>query len=147
MSQREAPLHRAGRKTTGPRMVILAAFAQADIHPTAEHLSDTLRPDHPSLSLSTVYRTLEVFIRTGLCRRVSGLGPRLRVVGVGRDVGCGPGPGAAPEPARACVARRDGDGQPLCGGGDLSGLSGGSSQGGEAGEAQSGARQGLEGHG
>src|ERR1041384_98319 len=79
MSQRVARLHRAGLKATGPRMVILSALEQDHGHPTAEQLYETLRQDHPSLSLSTVYQTLDVFIRTGLCRRVSGLGDRLRV--------------------------------------------------------------------
>ena len=54
MSQREAHLHSAGRKTTGPRLVILAARDQDDTHPTAEHLYDTLRHDYLALSRSTV---------------------------------------------------------------------------------------------
>jgi len=85
MFQRVARLHRAGLKATGPRMVILAALEQDHTHPTAEHLFDTLRRDHPSLSLSTVYQTLDVFMRTGLCRRVSGPGDRLRVDGTPQD--------------------------------------------------------------
>ena len=85
MSQRVARLHRAGLKATGPRMVILAALEQDHTHPTAEHLYATLRRAHPSLSLSTVYHTLDVFIRTGLCRRVSGPGDRLRVDGTPQD--------------------------------------------------------------
>jgi Fe2+ or Zn2+ uptake regulation protein len=66
-------------------MVILAALEQDHTHPTAEQLYDTLRRDHPSLSLSTVYQTLDVFIRTRLCRRVSGPGDRLRVDGTPQD--------------------------------------------------------------
>lgn len=85
MSQRMARLHRAGLKATGPRMVILAALEQDSSHPTAEHLYETLRRTHPSLSLSTVYQTLDVFLRTGLCRRVSGPGDRLRVDGTPQD--------------------------------------------------------------
>src|SRR5262247_3045153 len=85
MFQRVARLHRAGLKATGPRMVILAALEQDHTHPTAEHLYATLRRDHSSLSRSTVYHTLEVFIRTGLCRRVSGPGDRLRVDGMPPD--------------------------------------------------------------
>jgi len=85
MCQRVARLHRAGLKATGPRIVILAALEQDSTHPTAEHLYDTLRRDHPSLSLSTVYHTLDAFIRTGLWRRVSGLGDRLRVDGTPQD--------------------------------------------------------------
>ena len=85
MSQCMAQLHRAGLKATGPRMVILAALKHDHSHPTAEHLYETLRRDYPSLSLSTVYQTLDVFIRTGLCRRVSGPGDRLRVDGTPQD--------------------------------------------------------------
>ena len=85
MSQRAARLHRAGLKATRPRLVILAALEQDHTHPTAEQLYDTLRRDHPSLSLSTVYHTLEVFLRTGLCRRVSGPRDRLRVDGTPQD--------------------------------------------------------------
>src|ERR1700752_83386 len=85
MSERVARLHRVGLKATGPRMVILAALEQDHSHPAAEYLYDTLRRNHPSLSLSTVYQTLDVFIRTGLCRRVSGLGDCLRVDGTQQD--------------------------------------------------------------
>src|SRR5215831_2727682 len=85
MCHRVARLHRAGLKATGPRIVSLAALEHDSTHPTAEDLYDTLRRDHPSLSLSTVYHTLDVFIRTGLCRRVSGLGDRLRVDGTPQD--------------------------------------------------------------
>lgn len=81
MSHRVAQLHRVGLKATGPRMVILAALEQDHGHPTAEQLFETLRQEHPSLSLSTVYQTLDAFIRSGLCRRVSGPGDRLRVDG------------------------------------------------------------------
>src|SRR5262249_19753182 len=81
MSQRVARLHRAGLKATGPRIGALAALEPDHKDPTAEYLYATLRRDRPSLSLSTVYQTLDVFIRTGLCRRVSGLGDRLRVDG------------------------------------------------------------------
>ncbi len=81
MSHRVAQLHRAGLKATGPRMVILAALEQDHGHPTAEQLYEMLRQEHPSLSLSTVYQTLDAFIRNGLCRRVSGPGDRLRVDG------------------------------------------------------------------
>jgi Fe2+ or Zn2+ uptake regulation protein len=66
-------------------MVILAALEQDHTHPTAEQLYETLRQDHPSLSLSTIYQTLDAFIRTGLCRRVSGPGDRLRIDGTPQD--------------------------------------------------------------
>jgi len=55
MSQRVARLHRAGLKATGPRMVILAAVEQDHTHPTAEHLYDMLRREHPSLVQSPLW--------------------------------------------------------------------------------------------
>jgi Fur family peroxide stress response transcriptional regulator len=85
MSQTVERLRRAGLKATGPRLVLLAALEQDRSHPTAEQLYETLRPHHPSLSLSTIYQTLDTFIRTGLCRRVSAAGSRLRVDGTPQD--------------------------------------------------------------
>ncbi len=72
-------LRHVGLKATEPRVMLLAALEQDRNHPTAEQLYETLRLHQPSLSLSTVYQTLDVFIRTGLCRRVSDAGDRLRV--------------------------------------------------------------------
>lgn len=85
MSQRVERLRRAGLKATGPRMVILAALEQHQNHPTVEQLYEMLKQDHPSLSLSTVYQTLDTFIQAGLCRRASGAGDRLRVDGTPPD--------------------------------------------------------------
>ena len=78
-------LHRVGLRATGPRVLILAALEHDCSHPTAEQLFETLRPAYPSLSLSTVYQTLDTFIHTGLCRRISDAGDRLRVDGTPQD--------------------------------------------------------------
>lgn len=85
MSKTVERLHQAGLKATGPRLMVLAALEQDRSHPTAEQLFDMLRPEYPSLSLSTVYQTLDAFLRTGLCRRVSASGDRLRVDGTPQD--------------------------------------------------------------
>ncbi|GIX46257.1 MAG: transcriptional repressor [Candidatus Tectimicrobiota bacterium] len=85
MHEQVARLRRAGLRVTGPRLAILAALEQDPSHPTAERLYERLRPHHPSLSLSTVYETLETFIRTGLCRRVHDGSGRLRVDGTTAD--------------------------------------------------------------
>ena len=85
MSQAVERLRQVGLKATGPRVMVLAALEQDRSHPTAEQLYETLRLDYPSLSLSTVYQTLDAFIRTGLCRRVSDTGDRLRVDGTPQD--------------------------------------------------------------
>lgn len=83
--QRAQRLREAGLKATGPRMAILASLEEDLSHPTAEGLFERLRGEHPSMSLSTIYKTLEAFLRAGLCRRVSGDGARLRVDGTIQD--------------------------------------------------------------
>jgi Fe2+ or Zn2+ uptake regulation protein len=62
-------------------MLILEALENDCNHPTAEQIHEKLRKDYPSLSLSTVYQTLDAFIRNGLCRRITGAGDRIRVDG------------------------------------------------------------------
>jgi Fur family peroxide stress response transcriptional regulator len=85
MLHRVAQLHRVGLKATGPRLMILEAIEKHLHHPTVEEIYSLLLDDHPSLSLSTVYETLDVFIRNGLCRRVTGAGDRMRVDGTPQD--------------------------------------------------------------
>jgi Fe2+ or Zn2+ uptake regulation protein len=77
-----AALRGVGLKATGPRLAILRALADDRSHPTAERIHARLRDDLPSLSLSTVYSTLETFIAAGLCRRVRSEGAHLRVDGI-----------------------------------------------------------------
>ena len=74
-------LRASGVKVTGPRLAILGFLERDRTHPSAEAVFAVLRPEHLSLSLSTVYKTLDVFIRAGLCRRVTGEGVLLRVDG------------------------------------------------------------------
>lgn len=83
MHRRADRLREAGLKVTAPRLTILAALETDRSHPNAEELLDRLRAEHPSLSLSTVYKTLETFLRAGLCRRVNAEGS-LRVDGTPR---------------------------------------------------------------
>ncbi len=64
-------LHAAGLRTTGARLAILHLLQHDKSHPTAEQVYRRLRPRYPSLSLATVYNTLAVFTRRGLCRSVS----------------------------------------------------------------------------
>jgi Fur family peroxide stress response transcriptional regulator len=78
-------LREAGLKATGPRLAILAALERDRSHPSAEQLHSMLSRNHPSLSLSTVYCTLEAFVRAGLIRRVHARDGRLRVDGTQGD--------------------------------------------------------------
>ena len=47
------------------RMAILHALQKTDLHPTAEWVYETLRPQYPNLSLGTVYRNLKRFCEEG----------------------------------------------------------------------------------
>ena len=75
-------LRGAGLKITAQRVAILNALHGDRSHPTAEAIHARLRDDNPSLSLSTVYSTLEAFVSAGLCRRVRSDSVRLRVDGI-----------------------------------------------------------------
>jgi Fur family peroxide stress response transcriptional regulator len=79
MSQMAEQLHRVGLKATVPRIVILEMLEHDHSHPTVEQLYERLLQTHPSLSLSTVYQTLDTFLRAGLCHWVPGRDGRLRV--------------------------------------------------------------------
>jgi Fe2+ or Zn2+ uptake regulation protein len=80
-SDRASRLRAAGLKVTGPRLAILAELEQNAHHPSAEELHRTLLAKHPSLSLSTVYMTLEAFVRAGLVCRLTEVDGRMRVDG------------------------------------------------------------------
>ena len=53
------------RKNSKKRQVILEALAATTAHPTAQELYQQLKPDHPDLSLGTVYRNLSLFSKQG----------------------------------------------------------------------------------
>lgn len=59
-----------GLRHTRQREVIYRALAEADTHPTADELLVEVRRRDPGVSLATVYNALEVFRKSGLCRRV-----------------------------------------------------------------------------
>ena len=78
-------LRGAGLRATSSRVAILDHLQVDRRHPTAEMVYGSLRSDHPSLSLSTVYSTLESFIDRGLLRRVHTPDGLLRVDGTIAD--------------------------------------------------------------
>lgn len=63
---------KAGLRCTRQRESVYTALAGTRSHPTAEDLFRAVREVEPGLSLATVYNTLEVFTRCGLCRRLPG---------------------------------------------------------------------------
>lgn len=65
-------LSRAGLKATQQRMVVYQALLQTmNQHPTAERIYEIVRPQNPSISLGTVYKTLDTFVSNGLAGKVA----------------------------------------------------------------------------
>jgi Fur family transcriptional regulator, peroxide stress response regulator len=58
-----------GLKFTHQRMVILKALETSVAHPTAEQVFDLISVDNPSISLGTVYKTLDSFVQAGILRK------------------------------------------------------------------------------
>ncbi len=52
------------------REAILSAIRGSDAHPSAEWIYRQLKPDHPDLSLGTVYRNLVLFQQQGTIQSV-----------------------------------------------------------------------------
>ena len=61
-------LRSQGFKVTPQRIAIYDALRGHHDHPTAEMLYHTLRPERPSMSLATVYKTREIFEKIGLVK-------------------------------------------------------------------------------
>ena len=64
-------LRHAGMRITHQRIAICRLLCETDDHPTAAKIYAHLKPQFPSLSLATVYNTLEVLVELGM---VSALG-------------------------------------------------------------------------
>lgn len=60
-----------GLKTTSQRLVIYEALYKNPQHPTAEKVFEWIHVANPSISLATVYKTLDTFADNGLVRRVA----------------------------------------------------------------------------
>ena len=61
-------LRSEGFKVTPQRIAIYDALRGHHNHPTAEMIYHSLRPTHPSMSLATVYKTMEIFEKIGLVK-------------------------------------------------------------------------------
>jgi Fur family peroxide stress response transcriptional regulator len=55
------------------RMVIYQKLFKSCEHPSAERIYSSLRKDHPSISLATVYKTLDAFAKAGLIKKLKTL--------------------------------------------------------------------------
>ena len=63
-------LIQAGLKSTQQRIVIYDAVLRMNMHPTAEKIFERVQKENPSISLGTVYKTLETLISAGLVNKV-----------------------------------------------------------------------------
>ncbi|MBR4098394.1 MAG: transcriptional repressor [Clostridium sp.] len=52
------------------REAILTALKETQCHPSAEWIYQALKPNHPDLSLGTVYRNLSFFLEQGIIQSV-----------------------------------------------------------------------------
>lgn len=68
----------AGLAVTPQRLAIFQQLAATDRHPSAEELHAAVRREMPTLSLATVYKTLDTLAGIGAVRPVSRLGARGR---------------------------------------------------------------------
>jgi Fe2+ or Zn2+ uptake regulation protein len=68
-------LHRRGQRVTPQRLILHRLLRAGPQHLTAEELLARSRPQLPSISLPTIYATLELFEELGVVRRVPGTGP------------------------------------------------------------------------
>lgn len=67
-------LQKAGMRATPQRMAIYQQLAKSDSHPTAQRIYEELRPLFPSLSLATVYNTLDRLVETGIIHTLGSAG-------------------------------------------------------------------------
>lgn len=64
-------LQSAGAKITTQRVAIMKSLQGRSDHPSAEQLFMELKPDHPTLSIATVYSTAQLLAQASLLRILS----------------------------------------------------------------------------
>ncbi|MEA2186306.1 MAG: Fur family transcriptional regulator, stress-responsive regulator [Solirubrobacteraceae bacterium] len=70
-------LHDRGLRVTSQRVIVHRALQELDRHVTAEELLDAVSQRLPSVSLPTIYATLELLEQLGMVRRVQRSGTTL----------------------------------------------------------------------
>lgn len=69
-----AALRQAGLRLTVQRRAICRYLAQSKEHPTAQEIYHALKLEYPSLSLATVYNTLEKLVELGVVHALGSAG-------------------------------------------------------------------------
>lgn len=67
-------LKRAGLRLTPQRIAIYRFLASVSSHPTAQQVYEQLAPAYPSLSLATVYNTLDALVGLGIINALGSAG-------------------------------------------------------------------------
>jgi Fur family peroxide stress response transcriptional regulator len=63
-------LHNKGYRATPQRLAICDALRKAGSHPTVAEIHEYVKRKDPTISLATVYNTLELFTQIGLAREI-----------------------------------------------------------------------------
>jgi Fur family transcriptional regulator, ferric uptake regulator len=79
-------LRRGGHRMTAQRQMVLRALEQAGHHLSAEDICQQIQEQYPTMSLSTVYRTLDLLAQLGLVLEAR-LGGDRRVYELAGEVG------------------------------------------------------------
>lgn len=66
-----ACLHDKGLKVTPQRIAIYSYLISTKDHPSAETIFKLLEPTNPTMSLATVYKTLDAFEKVGLVQELN----------------------------------------------------------------------------
>jgi Fur family peroxide stress response transcriptional regulator len=71
-------LSEKGLKITLQRKIILDAINNAGYHPDAESIIRTVKTEYPNISQGTVYKTLDLFCKKGIIRKLDTPEDKLR---------------------------------------------------------------------
>jgi Fur family transcriptional regulator, peroxide stress response regulator len=64
----------AGLRMTPQRLAICRLLAASKEHPTAYEIYEQLKPEYPTISLATVYNTLETLVNLGVIQELGSAG-------------------------------------------------------------------------
>ena len=67
----EAVLRDMGCKVTPQRLAIYEVLKNCNMHPTAETIYNIISSDYPTMSLATVYKTLDLLKETGIIQELN----------------------------------------------------------------------------
>ncbi len=70
MTKLQKNILKNGMKVTPQRLAVLKFLEKNRIHPTAEKVHRALLKDYPSISLTTVYKTLAKFVEEGMIKEL-----------------------------------------------------------------------------